>query len=186
MEQFEQKTVIDKSQLFKQASFSKTNEGETTMKIRSSGMILTGLLLSGLTATLLIQPAHSVPIAQQAAPKPSTNYVLFYRGVWVGTYTNVGSQGQVQMYIDPSGKLYGSLEAKDGENFAQISGYHRGNAFHMVFTPPPGAINQFGNPSPIEVDATAKWDSSPRRFVINSMTRTGHSQNYTFERLKQD
>lgn len=184
MEQFERQTVIDGSHLFKQASFSGTNEGETTMKIRNLRMLLAGLLLSGLTATLLIQPAHSVPTAQQAAPKPSTNYVLPYRGVWVGTYTNVGSQGQVQMYIDPSGQLYGSLQSKEGEHFAQISGYHRGNVFHMVFTPPPGAINQFGNPTPIEVDATAQWDGSPSRFVIHSMTRTGHSQNYTFERLK--
>jgi hypothetical protein len=156
------------------------------MKIRSSRMILTGLLLSGLTATGFSQPAHSAPTAQQAAPNSSTNYVLFYRGAWVGTYAYVGSQGQVQMYVDGSGKLYGSLQSKDGEDFAQISGYHRGNAFHMVFTPPPGAINQFGNPSPIQIDATAKWEDSPSRLVIYSTTRTGHPQNYTFERLKQN
>jgi hypothetical protein len=135
---------------------------------------------------LLIQPAHSVLTAQQPAPSPPTDYVLFYRGVWVGTYANVGSQGQVQMYVDPSDNLHGSLESQDGEHFAQIGGYHHGNEFHMVFTPPEGVTNQFDNPSPIEVDATAKWDRSPGRFVINSMTRTGHSQNYTFERLEQN
>ena len=124
------------------------------MKIQSS-MLLTGLLLSSLTATLPIQPANSVPIAQQAAPNPSNKVVLFYRGVWVGTYANVGSQGQVQMYIDPSEQLHGSLASNDGQHFAQITGYHRGNEFHLVFTPPAGVTNQSGNPSPVEVDVTA-------------------------------
>ena len=152
------------------------------MKIRSS-IILAGLLLSGLTATVLIQPAQSVPIAQQPASN-SNNIVLFYRGVWTGTYATVGSQGQVQMYIDPSEKLHGSLASNDGQHFAEISGYHRGNQFHIVFTSVAGVTNQFGDPSPVEVDATAKWEGSPGRFVIVTRTRTGHTQRYEFERVK--
>ncbi|HEY9611333.1 hypothetical protein, partial [Allocoleopsis sp.] len=85
------------------------------MKLKSS-MLLTGLLLAGLTATSGIQPADSVPIAQQAAPNSSKNVVLFYRGVWTGKYANVGSQGQVQMYIDPSEQLHGSLASDDGQH----------------------------------------------------------------------
>jgi len=153
------------------------------MKLKSS-MLLTGLLLSSLTATSGIQPADAVPIAQQAAPNPSNNVVLFYRGVWTGKYANVGSQGQVQMYIDPSEQLHGSLASDDGQHFAQITGYHQGNEFHIVFTSPAGVTNQLGNPSPIEVDATAKWEDSPGRFVITTQTRTGHTQRYEFERVK--
>lgn len=155
------------------------------MKIQSLKIILTGLLLSILPSILLIQPARSeVVIAQQIAPNPENNIVLFYRGVWVGTYANVGSQGRVQMYIDPSEQLHGSLVSNDGEDFAQISGYHRGNEFHMVFTPPPGARNQFGEEKRVEVDATAKWDGSPGRLLISTRTSTGHTQRYEFERAK--
>lgn len=153
------------------------------MKSRNSGIILTGLLLSGLTATALIQPAQSVPIAQQPTPNSSNNIVLFYRGVWTGTYATVGSQGQVQMYIDPSEKLHGSLASNDGQHFAQISGYHNGNQFHIVFTPLAGVTNQFGDSSPVEVDATAKYEGSPGRFVIVTRTSTGHTQRYEFERV---
>lgn len=129
-------------------------------------------------------------IAQQAASPISKNSVsnpnLWYGGVWVGTYENVGSQGQVQLDISPNGQVYGSLESKDGENFAQISGYHHGDQFHLVFTPPPGAINQFGSSTPYEVNATVKRDSNENRFVGTGMTKTGHSQSYTFGRLRQD
>lgn len=151
------------------------------MKIRNVSMILTGLLLSGLTATTFIQPAQSVPVAQQPTPN-SSNIVLFYRGVWTGTYATVGSQGKLQLYIDPSENLHGSLVSNDGQDFAQITGYHRGHEFHMVFTPPTGARNQFGERSPVEVDGTAKYEGSPGRFAIETRTRTGHTQNYEFER----
>ena len=128
-------------------------------------------------------------IAQQAASSASKNSVsnpnLWYRGVWIGTYENVGSQGQVQLYISPNGWVYGSLESKDGENFAQISGYEHGDQFHLVFTPPPGAINQFGGSTPYEVNATVKRDSNENRFVVTGMTKTGHLQSYTFGRLSQ-
>lgn len=154
------------------------------MKIRISRMILLGLLLSGLAAPSFMQPADSVPIAQQAAPNPANNIVLFYRGVWTGTYATVGSQGQVQMYIDPSEKLHGSLASNDGQHFAQISGDHRGNEFHIVFTPLVGVTNQFGDQSPVEVNATAKYEGSPGRFVIVTRTRTGHTQRYEFERVQ--
>ena len=150
-------------------------------------MLLAGLLLSGLTATLLIQPADSAPIAQPAAPNSSTNILLFYRGVWAGTYATVGSQGQVQMYIDPSEQLHGSLTSNDGQHFAQISGSHRGNEFHLVFTPPTEVTNQFGDSSPVEVNATAKWEKSNSgsdRLVMITRTSTGHTQRYEFERVK--
>ncbi|HEY9603182.1 MAG TPA: hypothetical protein V6C85_16325 [Allocoleopsis sp.] len=154
---------------------------------KSSKTLLIGLLLSGLTTTVLIQPAGSAPTAQPATPNPSNNVVLFYHGVWTGTYATVGSQGRVQLYIDPSEQLHGSLASNDGQHFAQISGDHRGNEFHLVFTPPAGVTNQFGDPSPVEVDATAKWEklaSGSARIVLITRTRTGHTQRYEFERVK--
>lgn len=156
------------------------------MKMQSSKILLIGLLLSGLTPTVLIQPAGSVPTAQAGTPNPSHNIVFFYRGVWTGTYETVGSQGRVQMYIDPSEQLHGSLVSNDGQHFAQISGNHRGNEFHLVFTPPAGVTNQFGDSSPVEVDATAQWersDSGAARIVMITRTRTGHTQRYEFERV---
>jgi hypothetical protein len=156
------------------------------MKIQGAKLILFGLLLSGLTATVFMQPA-SVAIAQQSAPNSSNNTVLFYRGVWTGTYANVGSQGKVQMYIDPSEELHGSLASNDGQDFAQISGYHRGNEFHIVFTPPVGVRNQFGGRSPVTVDATATWKQSQNGTAclrLNAKTRTGHTQEYDLERVQ--
>jgi hypothetical protein len=91
--------------------------------------------------------------------------------------------GQMLVFIDPRGKVYGSLKSNDGENYAQISGYHRGNTFHLIFTPPPSSLNQFGSDNPDTVDATAQWEQGVSRFVIQASTRTGHSQLYTFERL---
>jgi hypothetical protein len=86
------------------------------------------------------------------------------------------------VFIDPSGNLYGSLESNDGENFAQISGHYLNNAFHIIFTPPPDSINQFGTSEPYILDATATWEQGMRQFVISAPTRTGHSQLYIFER----
>ncbi|MEH2160486.1 MAG: hypothetical protein V7K38_05445 [Nostoc sp.] len=97
-------------------------------------------------------------------------------------FRTVGSQGQILVFIDPAGKLYGSLKSNDGENFAQISGSHRGSKFHLVFTPPPSSLNQFGTASPYTVDATAKWEQGVSRFVISAPTGTGHSQLCTFEK----
>lgn len=157
------------------------------MKVQPAKLILVELLLSGLTAILLTQPADSTPIAQQSAPHPRDNIVLFYRGVWTGTYATVGSQGKVQLYIDPSEQLHGSLASNDSQHFTQISGDHRGNNFHIVFTPPVGVTNQFGDRSPVTVNATATWEkpeNGSARFVIATRTSTGHTQRYEFERVQ--
>ncbi|SRR5579883_2839342 len=157
------------------------------MKIQRAKLILFGLLLPGLTAILLMQPTDSASIAQQPAPNLRNNIVLFYRGVWTGTYATVGSQGKVQLYIDPSEQLYGSLASNDNQHFTQISGDHRGNNFHIVFTPPVGVTNQFGDRSPVTVNATATWEkpeNGSARFVIATRTNTGHTQQYEFERVQ--
>ena len=152
------------------------------MKTRTTKRLIAGILTIGTIGLLRSQPLFALPISQ-AQPNPSQDYVVPYEGSWTGTFRTVGSQGQILVFIDPSGKLYGTLKSNDGENFAQISGYHHGSTFHMVFTPPPSSLNQFGTASPYTVDATAQWEQGVRRFVISGPTRTGHSQLYTFERL---
>ncbi|BAY50546.1 hypothetical protein SAMD00079811_81750 (plasmid) [Scytonema sp. HK-05] len=152
------------------------------MKTGTIKRLIAGTLTIGMIGRLRSQPLFALPVSQ-AQRNPSQDYVLPYRGSWTGTFRTVGSQGQILVFIDPSGKLYGSLKSNDGENFAQISGYHRGSTFHMVFTPPPSSLNQFGTASPYTVDGTAEWEQGVRRFVISAPTRTGHSQLYTFERL---
>jgi hypothetical protein len=152
------------------------------MKTLTTKRLIAGIFTIGMMGLLLEQPLGALPI-NQAQTNPSVDDVLPYRGSWTGTFRTVGSKGQLLVFIDPWGKLYGSLKSDEGENFAQISGYHRGNTFHMTFTPPPSSVNQFGTASPYTVDATAKWEQGVSRFVISSTTRTGHSQLYTFERL---
>ncbi|HEY9844896.1 MAG TPA: hypothetical protein V6D03_01745 [Candidatus Caenarcaniphilales bacterium] len=152
------------------------------MKRQITNRLIAGMLAIGMIGLLRSQQLFALPVSQ-AQPNSSKDYVLSYRGGWTGTFRTVGSQGQMLVFIDPSGKLYGSLKSNDGKNFAQISGYHRGSMFHIVFTPPPSSLNQFGTASPYTVDATSKWDQGVSRFVISAPTRTGHSQLYTFERL---
>ncbi len=106
----------------------------TTMKILSSRMLLTGLLVLGVSATLLMQPAQSL-MAQQSAPQPSKTFVLPFPGVWSGTYRYVGGNGQVLLYISAAGGLFGSFASDDGLQFAQISGDHRSNACLTRMTP---------------------------------------------------
>ena len=48
----------------------------------------------------------------------------------------------------------------------------------------PDQTNQFGDRSPVEVNATAKYEGSPGRFVIVARTSTGHTQRYEFERVQ--
>ncbi|MEH2369800.1 MAG: hypothetical protein V7K75_25375 [Nostoc sp.] len=151
------------------------------MKTRTTKRLIGGILTIGMIGLLHSQPLFALTVSQ-AQPNPSQDYVLSYRGSWTGTFRTVGSQGQILVFIDPAGKLYGSLKSNDGENFAQISGYHRGSKFHLVFTPPPSSLNQFGTATPYTVDATAKWEQGVSRFVISAPTRTGHSQLYTFEK----
>jgi hypothetical protein len=151
------------------------------MKTLTTKRLIAGILTIGMMGVLLEKPLGALPVSQ-AQPTPSVDGQLPYRGSWTGSFRTVGSMGQLLVFIDPSGKLYGSLKSNDGENFAQISGYHRGNTFHMIFTPPPSSVNQKGIASPYTVDATAKWEQGMSRFVIEAPTRTGHWQSYTFER----
>lgn len=154
------------------------------MKTLTTKRLIAGILTLGMMGLLPAQPIGALQVSQAGA-NSSGNSVLSYRGSWTGTFRTVGSMGQMLVFIDPSGQLYGSLKSNDGENFAQISGYHRGNTFHMIFTPPPSSVNQFGTASPYTVDATAKWEQGVSRFVIEAPTRTGHSQLYRFERLSE-
>jgi hypothetical protein len=152
------------------------------MKTLTTKRLIAGIFTIGLIGLLRSQPLGALGVSQ-AQPNPSRDSVLSYRGSWTGTFRTVGSMGQMLVFIDPRGKVYGSLKSNDGENFAQISGYHRGNTFHLIFTPPPSSLNQFGSANPDTVDATAQWEQGVSRFVIQAPTRTGHSQLYRFERL---
>lgn len=155
------------------------------MNILSSRILFAGLLMLGLSATLLMQPAQSFLTAQQSAPQTSKTSGLPFQGVWVGTYRFVGGDGQVQMYVNPAGDLFGSFASNDGFQFAQISGKHRGNAFHIVFTPPSGMSNQPSGSISKVVDATAKWENGSDRFSVAGEA-VGHPYSYTFKRLKQN
>jgi len=92
----------------------------------------------------------------------------------------LGGDGQVQLYINPAGNLFGSVASNDGSKFSQISGKHRNYAFHIVFTPPPGISGQSGNSV---VDASAEWQSNPERFTVSGEA-VGHPYSYTFKRLR--
>ncbi|MFL9458309.1 hypothetical protein AB0758_45740 [Tolypothrix bouteillei VB521301_2] len=152
------------------------------MKIQTTKQLIAGMLTIGTIGLLQLHPLFALPVSQ-AQPNPSNKYVVPFSGSWTGTFRTVGSQGQMLVFIDTSGKLYGSLKSNDGDNFAQISGYHRGDTFHMIFTPPPGSLNQFGTSDPYTVNASAEWERGMRRFTISAPTRTGHSQLYAFGRI---
>ena len=100
-----------------------------------------------------------------------------FAGVWVGTYQFVGGGGQLQMYINPLGDLFGSLASDDGLHFAQISGKHRNYAFNIIFTPPSGISAQSGDSV---IDANVKWQSNPERFTLSSEASL-HLSLQTFE-----
>lgn len=158
------------------------------MKILSSRILFAGLLMLGLSATLLMQPAQSFLTAQQPVPRSSETVADPFQGVWVGKYQFIAGDGQIQLYINPAGNLYGNYVSNDGAQFAQISGEHRGNAFHIVFTPPPGTsihnVADGGHDSRV-LDATSNFEGSDQ-FTISGDTPVGHSYNYTFTRMTQD
>ena len=153
------------------------------MKILSSRHLFSGLLV--LMVTLLMQPAQSFLTSQQPPTPPAKTIVFAFPGVWAGTYPF--SDGQVLMYINSAGNLFGSLASNSGSYFAQMSGKHRGNAFHLVFTAPPGTIDQYGHSSsePVEADATARWEDNQDEFTMSYETTAHHAMVYTFKRLKQ-
>lgn len=150
------------------------------MKTQTAQLFIAGMLMVGSIGLLRSQPILSQP-SRPSSPNASQGFILPYKGSWTGTLQYVGFQGQMLLYIDPSGDLYGSFESNDGNKFAQISGNHRGNAFHMVFTPPPSSSYLGEGSKPYTLDATAKLESL-NRFVISVPGRTGHTQSYVFER----
>jgi hypothetical protein len=85
------------------------------------------------------------------------------------------------MYINPAGDMFG-IASDDGFQFAQISGQHRGNAFHIVLTPPPG-LSQLATSR--VVDATARSENGSEQFRVSGEA-VGHPYSYTFKRLKQN
>ncbi len=140
-------------------------------------LFLTGILLLGTVGLLKTQSTFSLPTSQ-AQPKVSENDLYpYHRGSWTGNLQQVGSQGLILLFIDSAGKLHGSYESKDGLHFAQISGHHRGNDFHMAFKAPPGALTQARAP----LNATAKWEGV-NRFYLYDSSKTGHASTYMFER----
>lgn len=154
------------------------------MKILSSRILLAGLLVLTLAATMM-QPAQSFLTAQQSSPSSPQRYFPF-QGAWGGTY-GIPDNGQVLMYINAAGELFGSLASDDGLSFAQISGQQRNNTFHIVFTASSGIFDQNGHSStePTEIDATARWENSPNRFTVSGQGAS-HPYRYTFERLQQN
>lgn len=132
-----------------------------------------------------IGSVRSQPIfAQPSRSAPSTTIRNLYYGSWTGKLQYVGFQGQMLLFIDASNKLYGSFESDDGNKFAQISGTHSGNAFHLTFTPAPGTSYAGDRSEPYTVDATAKWKGVDR-FVVEVPGSTDHPQYYIFERKTQ-
>jgi hypothetical protein len=91
------------------------------MKTLTTKRLIAGILTIGLIGLLRSQPLAALGVSQ-AQPNPSRDSGLSYRGSWTGTFCTVGSMGQMLIFIDPRGKVYGSLKSNDGENFAQISG----------------------------------------------------------------
>jgi hypothetical protein len=150
------------------------------MKTKIVQLIIAGTLIVGSMGLLKAQPLLAQP-SRPNQPNSSQDFILPYKGSWTGKLQYVGFQGQMLLYIDPSGDLYGSFESNDGSKFAQISGNHQGNAFHMVFTPPPSSSYQGEGSEPYTVDATAKLESL-NHFVISVPGQTGHPQSYIFDR----
>jgi hypothetical protein len=144
-------------------------------KITVSGLLLIGIIGLLQPQLMLSQPRR----ANQS--KAFKGIMLPYKGSWTGTLQYVGFQGQMLLYIDLSGRLYGSFESNDGSRFAQISGDHSGNLFHLIFTPPPGSSYMGEGSEPYNVNATAKLEGM-NRFAISVPGQTGHPQSYTFER----
>jgi hypothetical protein len=155
------------------------------MKMIRSRILFAGLLGLGLSVTLLIQPAQSSMVAQRPSfPTPRVS-ALSFGGVWSGIYQFVGGNGKVQLYVNPAGILYGSFASDHGLQFAQISGQHRANKFHMILTPPPVISEQSGSQTPKVIDATANWDNPPTEFMLSD-EGTGHPHIYRFKRVKQN
>lgn len=149
------------------------------MNILSSRILLAGLLVLGLSA---LQPRHSFLAAQQSTPQSSQTSLHSLEGVWVGRYRFAGGNGQVQMYINGAGDLFGSFASDDGLRFAQISGKHHGDTFHIIFTPPPGLSEAATSKV---IDATVRWENGSKRFIISG-GGVAHPYRYTFKRLQQN
>ncbi len=150
------------------------------MNTLSSRILFAGLLVVGLSAKL--QPKQSFLTAQKSTPQSSKTSGPSFSGSWIARYRSVGEKGQIQMYINPAGNLFGSFASDDGLQFAQISGNHRGNTFHIVLTPSPG-VSQLATSK--VVDAKARWENGSGRFIISGEA-VGHPYSYTFKRLKQN
>lgn len=146
------------------------------MKLQHTKLVLAGVLMMGCLG-LLPQPSLSQP---SGSAQPTTSKDS-YRGSWTGRLQYVGFQGQMLLFVDGAGKLYGSFESDDGDRFAQISGTHSGNAFHLTFTPTPGSSYLGDGSEPYTVNATATWDGG-NRFILGVPGSTGHPQSYIFER----
>lgn len=138
------------------------------------------LLVISVVGLLQPQPMRSQSLRpnQPTAPK---SHVLCYQGSWTGTLQYVGFQGQMLLYIDPAGRSSGSFLENEGNRFAQISGYHSGNMFYVVFTPPLGSNYMSEGTEPYTINAIAKIDGV-NRFEFGVPGHTGHPQSYTFER----
>jgi hypothetical protein len=150
---------------------------ETEMNTKHTKLVLAGVLIIGCIGLLRSPPI----LAQPSRPNQSTAIRNLYQGSWIGKLQYVGFQGQMLLFIDASGKLYGSFESDDGSRFAQISGTHRGSAFHLTFTPTPGSSYLGDSSEPYTVNANAKWEGV-NRFVVGVPGSTGHPQSYIFER----
>ena len=152
------------------------------MKLQHLKLVLAGVLMMGGFGLLRSQPT----LAQPSGSAQSTAIKNSYQGSWTGQLEYVGFQGQILLFIDKSGKLYGSFESDDGDRFAQISGTHRGNVFHLTFTPTPGSsyVGDSSSSKPYTVNATAEWEGG-NRFSFGVPGSTGHSQSYIFERKQQ-
>ena len=147
------------------------------MKLQHTKLVLAGVLMMEWIGLLRSQPVLSQP----SRPAQSTTIRDTYQGSWTGRLQYVGFQGQMLLFMDRSGKLYGSFESDDGDRFAQISGTHRGNTFHLTFTPTPGSSYLGDSSEPYTVNATAKWEGG-NRFTLVVLGSTGHPQSYDFDR----
>lgn len=151
------------------------------MKMQTTKIFLAAMLMMGSVGLLQLQPILSQP----SRPDQLTAAKDTYQGSWKGTLEFVGSQGQILLFIDCAGKLYGSYESYDGKQFVQISGFHRGNVFHMILTTPPSSTGVGGSASePYTFDATVKWEGA-NRFGFVDPAPIGHVQSYTFERKEK-
>lgn len=145
--------------------------------------ILAGVLTTAVAGTHFLSLSNQPAAASEPPSSSSTGYVLLPRGSWSGTFQTGGSYGQVQLFIDTQGRLYGSLESADGDNFAQIRGQVRGSQAHMTFTPPPGISNQLGSPYSQTFYGKTSWQGKDTLIInIGSDMRF---QTYTLHRLSE-